>query len=900
MKRAVTEMRRRGGARAAAAALAATLLLTAFVPPRGPVMGRTRRAADRAQEAARESRRLAPGKDDVAGEIQGGATHLYELALDAGRFVSLRLAASEADLALTLFGPGGQQLEEYVLQSKGPSLGEMATFVAESPGVYRLQLRAPAGAPARRYSLGAEVRPAEPRDKTRVAAARAFREGSALQYGRGGPEAERLRAAGARYQLAADLWREAGEPAREADALGSAGTVSESLREAPQAAEFFLRQLRIVREELQDAALEAHLSGELGRFYHESLRDQTNALRYLEAARRFYAESGEQEEEAHLLAGIGNAYWELGQTPEEKESSLAYLVQALALYRTLRNRYYEGDALGDLMRALRALGRPREAIFYGKLAINTFQDIRAGITDLERETQDQFIDSKEDVYRELADLLITEDLLWEAWRVLDLLKEEEHSSPVERGSKTRRRGKRPIMNSAELKAEKEHEKVLDQLMVIARETRELREKPDRDERDEKRLDELEKKLIPGKVAFKKYLAALEDEYAKGSRVSNAAITWKDGQSIMSDLKRIERRAVVLVTLVTRDKVRGDKYRVMLFTPDVPKPFERHINYSELRDKISLFRAQLASPFAQDHLPLAKELYDLLVKPVAKDLDDLGAKTLLWSLDELLRYVPVAALHDGERYLVERYHTAVIPEASTTKLQLKPSPTWEGVGFGVSEAYGDLEALPRVPAELQGIFRPTPTEGFIKGEIYLNDLFTEHTFMRGIRHAQLVHIATHFHFGDSEKNSYLLIGKGRILSLEQLENYNLEEVELLTLSACETAMFAQDPKGKKFEGLAFIALRTGAHAVVATLWRVADDGAQLFMQEFYRVRARNPGLTKAGALRCAQLSMLGSGNVASVSEQCPGLKAVGIKDGGGRGQFSHPYYWAPFLLLGNPQ
>jgi len=171
----------------------------------------------------------------------------------------------------------------------------------------------------------------------------------------------------------------------------------------------------------------------------------------------------------------------------------------------------------------------------------------------------------------------------------------------------------------------------------------------------------------------------------------------------------------------------------------------------------------------------------------------------------------------------------------------------------------------------------------------------------------VHIASHFSFNAAkEETSFLLIGDGSHLTLEEMQNSPgiFERVELLTLSACDTATTGAN--GKEVEGMAFVAQDLGAKAVVASLWPVADIGTEVLMREFYRLRQANPQWSKGEALRQAQLALLkgkqASGD--STSEQrndehsAPGDGPMRPYKHDAKAPFAHPHYWAPFILIGN--
>jgi CHAT domain-containing protein len=222
----------------------------------------------------------------------------------------------------------------------------------------------------------------------------------------------------------------------------------------------------------------------------------------------------------------------------------------------------------------------------------------------------------------------------------------------------------------------------------------------------------------------------------------------------------------------------------------------------------------------------------------------------------------------------------------------------------------FSALPGVTEELQAIFNNRPNGGGVKGEVVMDGRFTRASFLDVTkRHYALVHIASHFSFrpGD-DTQSFLLLGDGTALTLNEMKRQGqlFEGVELLTLSACDTAALRPDAMGREIDGFAESAQRLGAGAVMATLWTVADNSTPWLMREFYRARQRTSPLTKAAALQQAQLALLngtpGTGTLRKPRERgaeiyiekrdAPPFNADRNKP------FAHPFYWAPFILIGN--
>ena len=328
-------------------------------------------------------------------------------------------------------------------------------------------------------------------------------------------------------------------------------------------------------------------------------------------------------------------------------------------------------------------------------------------------------------------------------------------------------------------------------------------------------------------------------------------------------------------------------------------------------KILAFRTALQNP-KLDPLPLAQELYKILLAPVEKDLRAMKAQTLMWSLDGVLRYVPMAALHDGKQYLVERYRHAVFTPVSNARLKDIPSRNWQALGLGVTKSHGPtIPALPGVAEEMRGIIREAGgTTGVLPGSVKLDEAFTQESMLTGLREQNtVVHIASHFQFKPgNETDSALLLGDGKFLSLANIKYLPdvFSGVELLTLSACNTATGGSGANGSEIEGFGALAQRKGAKAVVATLWPVADRSTKNLMQEFYQRREAKTDVTKAEALRQAQFRLL-RGELQVTGETLAARSIIHEEDKQAnlpqfkvdpQAPYAHPYYWAPFILIGN--
>ncbi|MEM6502357.1 MAG: CHAT domain-containing protein [Cyanobacteria bacterium P01_C01_bin.89] len=274
--------------------------------------------------------------------------------------------------------------------------------------------------------------------------------------------------------------------------------------------------------------------------------------------------------------------------------------------------------------------------------------------------------------------------------------------------------------------------------------------------------------------------------------------------------------------------------------------------------------------------LGKTIYDWLITPIQSDLDAAGIETLVMVPDGPLRKVPVGAIYDGDRYLVERYQFAISPG-----LQLLPPARRRAKSkifiAGLSEARQGFNALPGVTQEVDNIAQD------FDSRILMDQSFTSGEFLNQLDNKSfpIVHLATHGQFSSSPEETYLLAWSDRlyIQDFDKLFRKRqvgvLSPIDLLVMSACQTA------KGddRATLGLAGFALRSGARSTVASLWSVNDESTAALMTEFYKklaVGSDRPGSGKAEALRQAQIKLLNSE------------------------QYSHPYYWSAFVLIGNWQ
>src|SRR5450631_2619101 len=555
------------------------------------------------------------------------------------------------------------------------------------------------------------------------------------------------------------------------------------------------------------------------------------------------------------VAGVSMLLAKLLRATGKDDEALTLLKRAYRISHVSDNQIIAWRVPAELMEtyATGKSAQPSVAIFFGKEAVNNLQKLRGNLTGSSNETQQAFVSADEvkSVYRTLANLLISEQRLSEAQQVLAMLKEQEFYDYTQRGA-----GKDSPKTVASLNtAEKELDDLSAQDVTLGKEYGALQEKYKKDKdlkpQERERLNVLRKEMDAAQAKFETRAAAVAKNSADPEAQKRRGQEINDfSRAFQGTLKEMGHDAVLAQYFILDDHV-----EILLTTPNAVIARQAPIKRADLNEKIAAYRKTLGSP-RQDPVPQAKALYQLLVGPIADDLRQAGAKTLMLSLDDTLRYLPFAALHDGKGYLIESMSVVMVTEAVRDKLAKLPNAKWSVWGLGVTRGGEGYPALPYVGAELNGI---AGQNGILAGKVMLDKQFNEGSLRDGLDQGYpIIHIASHFQFTPgSMDDSFLLLGDGSRMRLAQIKTkLNFNGVELLTLSACETALGDDSVAhhGVEVEGLGAIAQQAGAKAVLATLWPVADSSTALLMRALYKAHKQDH-LTKADALRQAQLTLL---------------------------------------------
>lgn len=342
----------------------------------------------------------------------------------------------------------------------------------------------------------------------------------------------------------------------------------------------------------------------------------------------------------------------------------------------------------------------------------------------------------------------------------------------------------------------------------------------------------------------------------------------DGQSVA--IEEIDQSGVaVIYPIILRDRL-----EIILSLPGQDlQQYTTTVSEAQVEAKLQQWRFDLEKPFTSpDGRQFGEEVFDWLLRPLQADLDQRSIATLVFVLDGVLRNVPMAALFDGENYLIETYSVALAPGLQLLNPQPLSNLRLGILAAGLTEERHGFSALQNVALELENIEASEASS-----QILLNQEFTSSTLQRQINASPfpVVHLATHGQFSSNASDTFILAWD-KPISVNELNTLlrdrdvtRTDAIELLVLSACETA--AGDQRAAL--GMAGFAVQSGARSTLASLWSIDDAAAAEFINQFYD-QLLQQRKSKSESLRQAQLAMLHNPS------------------------YRHPIYWAPYVLLGN--
>ncbi|MDY6900639.1 MAG: CHAT domain-containing protein [Cyanobacteriota bacterium] len=343
------------------------------------------------------------------------------------------------------------------------------------------------------------------------------------------------------------------------------------------------------------------------------------------------------------------------------------------------------------------------------------------------------------------------------------------------------------------------------------------------------------------------------------------------------IDKTDATAAVIYPIILQDRL-----EIILKLPNQNK-FNRYTTYiqaSKLEKTIEELQYSLRQPEQVNQVKnISEKIYNWLIKPLEADLQTNQIETLVFVLDGNLRNIPMAVLYDSkaqeqQKYLIEKYAIVLTPGLQMLKPKSLQTAKLKILMAGVSEKRlidnKEFNPLDKVEVELDAIKSQIPNSKKL-----LNQSFTDTNLKKQVDSARytVVHIATHGNFSSDLEETYILTWN-KLLKVEDFDklfqintNIDSQAIELLVLSACETA----NGDKRATLGLSGIAIRAGARSTLASLWAVEDESTAQLIGQFYQELQNNQS-NKAKALQQAQIKLLNN------SEP--------------------PLVWAPYVLIGN--
>lgn len=559
----------------------------------------------------------------------------------------------------------------------------------------------------------------------------------------------------------------------------------------------------------------------------------------------------------------------------DHDTSLAINIGNLAHLMVLGNRDALWQVCEGIAHALMKKGETDAAVFLQKLAVNTLQTARASLADLGRDLSQLMPGSgPQACYTILADWLAEAGRFAEAREVLGL-RDIRETVAVEH--------LRAELNFQSRLSAVEAECLLAYFNL---------------------LDTFARQGQADPAGVERWLQATVRAFQRSQNNHLDSIRQVNRQLAQELARRLPQDQPGLAVLHFIPA--ADHLRILVTLPGTAEPRQvRHpLNETYLHHCLYNLLRDLTDPDS-DPVPSARAAYHELLAPVRRYLDEADSRvdTLLIAVTGSLRAVPFAALHDGEGYLIKRYKIIYLRETSRVDLTRQPAMPARLAAFGCTTRAPGLDALAYVSQELGAVTEVAQVVCRTETP-RLDAAFTRQALTTAIeRGATILHIASHFLVNPAyAPESQLLLGTHERFSLAEFQTLNLRNVDLLVLSACDTATPAGKPDPSEAPALDVALSAAGARAVLATLWPVNDSSTQKLAAEFYRGLFEPAYLDKAAALRQAQLALL-YGSEGSTN-RTRGTRMMGFGQGVEEDlqqqDYSHPYFWGAFILAGNWQ
>jgi CHAT domain-containing protein len=637
------------------------------------------------------------------------------------------------------------------------------------------------------------------------------------------------------FNQALPIMREVKYRAGEAATLNNIGLVYDSISQPQEALKYYNQALPIIRS-VGNRSGEATTLNNIGVVYN-SISQPQEALKYFNQALPIRQEVGDRRGEAATLNNIGGVYDNISQ----RQEALKYFNQALPIMRSVGDRRGEAFTLSNIGLVYQNTKQPTQAIEYREQSVKITLEIRSG---LQRENRQQFLEANDATAIALTSLLIDQNQADRAFQWINI------ATKADLADYTR-------LIDAKV-ANPQAQKTLDEWNQKNQQLQFLRRQLEDNFSDNlaRQMRELEAEVYRKAEEIRRQFPEVAELFET---------TPKD----IAQLKASIAPDTVVIQPVLLTNVNSVPNTIALFvlTKDSLSVKKITLDPAEFDKLLTEHREEISNYLNSDYRETGGKLYDILIRPVEDQIQALSPKHLSIIATGKLRYIPFETLWDtkNRQFLIQKYPVNYLTRISTRSI---PNSTLQGGVLALGNP------IPRAPQNLPGTEEEVRNiaQFFPGSSAYIGKAATLDQFKTQAPRFPFLHLATHGCFQQGgcqnlglEENT-LLFAESQF-NIRDAALLGLQNTKLLTLSACQTAMQANS-NGEEISGLAYVFERAGAQAVMASLWSVDDSATKDLMVEFYQ--NINKGMSKNEALRQAKLSQIGL----------------------------HPFYWSPFILIGD--
>ncbi len=642
------------------------------------------------------------------------------------------------------------------------------------------------------------------------------------------------------FQQALPILRDVQDRRGEATTLNNLGVIYESTGE-PQRAINYYQQALPIHQAIQYQHGEATTLNNLGGVYNR-IGEPQQAIEYLEQALPILRVIKNRSGEATTLNNLGGVYYSIG----EPQQAIDYLEQALPIIREVQDRGGEVRALSNIAVFYRDTNQPEKAIEYWEQSLEITLTLRSN---LKQEDRKSFIETNRGPAIGLTSLLIQQNEPKQAFTWINRV------TTYELADYTRLLGAKVENPEAQAR--------IDQYNQRWQQIESLRRQLQLNPSDElsRRIGDLQTENMElGERSAQQFPEVADIFETTPTDIEQLQATIPEGTLVLQPVPLANARNTpntLALFLLTRDS-----FQVVQTSLDVEE-------FNRLLDQ---YLEQLQTPEDTTYIDTSAQLYNLLIRPIESQINAYQPQNLSIIATGQLRYLPFETLYDEEsdEQLIEKYPINYLTRLSKTPPNRQPIAKSNAIlAFGNPVPHPP-QHLPGAEAEVNTI-----TQLFPNSQAYLNHGATLDQFKTQAPKFAFLHLATHGCFNANGCESLqmaantLLFANNTQWPITDAALLGLNHTRLIALSACETAREA-DVEGNLISGVAYLFERAGAQAVMASLWNVADESTQRLMSDFYQYVQE--GMTQGEALRKAKLNQINR----------------------------HPFFWSPFILIGDPR